>query len=301
MGGLIDERRADLIAGGTCHLDEPVARGVVDLVIEEPPRLTTGELAARLRELCVIADPDDAARRYHQAVQERRIVAEPTVEGTANLYGLDLPPHEVAAAMRYIHQIARSVKRAGDPRSMEQLCADVATDLLQGRTPDGAAPPGGAGGLVELRVDLATLAELNDHPGDLGGYGPVIADIARHLADTHHDAEWRHVVCHPDSGQPIHVGTTRRRPTADQRRQIHARAPRCVFPGCRHSAGQCHLDHQAEWTATGTTRTGCTNPLCPGDHAIRHLPGWTYQLLPDGDHLWTTRLGHQYTTSGRSP
>ncbi len=301
VAGRIDERRADLIVCGTGHLDDHVARGVVDLVVDEAPRLTTGELRARLRELCVIADPDDAARRYHQAVDERRVVTEATVAGTADLVGLDLPPHEVAAAMRYVQRVAQSLKRAGDPRSMNQLRADVLTALLQGRTPGGAAAPGGAGGLVELRVDLTTLAALDDHPGHVGGYGPVVADVARQVADTHHDAEWRFVVCHPDSGQPIHVGTTRRRPTAHQRRQIQARAPRCVFPGCRHPAGDCHLDHQAEWARTPITCTGCTNPLCPGDHRIRHLPGWMYQLRPDGDHLWTTRLGHHYTTSGRSP
>ncbi len=300
VAGRIDERRADIIAGGTSHLDPEVARGVVSLVLDEAPRLTTGELRARLRELCVIADPQDAARRYHQAVAERRVATDPTPEGTAHLYGLDLPPHQVAAAMRYVNRVARSLKRAGDPRSMDELRADVFTDLLQGRSP-GGQPSGSGGGVVELRVDLATLAELDDHPGDLGGYGPVVADVARQVADTSPDAEWRFVVCHPDSGQPIHVGTTRRRPTAHQRRQIHARSPRCVFPGCRVAAGDCHIDHRADWAATRVTCTGCSEPLCPGDHGIRHLPGWMYQLLPDGDHLWTTRLGHRYTTSGRSP
>ncbi len=301
VAGRIDERRVDIIATATSHLDPDVARGVVDLVVDEAHRLTTGELRRRLRELCVIADPDDTARRYDQAVAERRVVNQSTVAGTADLSGFDLPPHEAAAAMRYVQRMARSLKRAGDPRPMDQLRADVFTDLLQGRTPGGGAGPDRARGLVELRVDLTTLAELDDRPGDLGGYGPVIADVARQVADTQPDAEWRYVVCHPDSGQPIHVGTTRRRPTAHQRRQIEARSPRCVFPGCQQPAGDCHIDHRAEWAATGVTCTGCAEPLCPGDHGIRHLPGWMYQLQPDGDHLWTTRLGHRYTTSGRSP
>ena len=45
---------------------------------------------------------------------------------------------------------------------------------------------------VDLRVDLDTLNELNDHPGDLAGYGPVIADIARQVAEHETKAEWRH-------------------------------------------------------------------------------------------------------------
>ncbi len=354
VAGRIDERRADIIAGDTLHLDDPAARAVADVAVEEAPRMTTGQLRARLRELAMLADQDAAARRYREAVAERKVVADENPAGTANLTGMDLPPHETAAAARYINRLARSLKRAGEDRNLDQLRADVFLDLLRGRTPtphqpgtadgqdvrtagnpaggaaaataagaagDAAAgtvageaagaatgqggtggnPGGNAGGSVDLRVDLATLAELNDHPGDLGGYGPIVADIARHIADTSPDAEWRWAVCHPDSGQPLHVGTTKRRPTAHQRRQVLARQPTCAFPGCRHPATGCDLDHRTPWSETHHTCSDCLDPLCRGDHGIRHLPGWMYQLQPDGDHLWTTRLGHTYTTSGRAP
>ncbi len=154
---------------------------------------------------------------------------------------------------------------------------------------------------MELRADLATLAGLDDLPGDLGGYGPVIADIARQVADQQERCEWRWAVTHPETGFPLHVGTTRRRPTAQQARHVRARSPRCVFPGCRAPASDCDLDHAAAWAEARTTCAHCLEPLCPGDHTIRHLPGWAYQLRADGDHLWTTRLGQTVTTSGRPP
>ncbi len=363
VAGRIDERRADIVAGDTLGLDDDLARAVADIAVEEAPRLTTGQLRARLRELCITADPDAAARRYHQAVADRKVVADENPAGTANLTGMDLPPHEAAAAARHIDTLARSLNTRHEPRNMDQLRADVFLDLLQGRTPTPQATPnpastangeaagtaagagdpaagepkstaigqaagsangqpagtasgetvgtaggtaggvggGNAGGSVDLRVDLATLAGLNDHPGHLGGYGPIVADIARHIADGSPDAEWRWVVCHPQSGQPLHTGTTRRRPTAHQRRQVLARQTTCAFPGCRHPATGCDLDHRTPWSETHHTCPDCLDPLCRGDHGIRHLPGWMYQLQPDGDHLWTTRLGHTYTTSGRAP
>jgi hypothetical protein len=35
------------------------------------------------------------------------------------------------------------------------------------------------GGTVDITVDLRTLLGLTEEPGELGGWGPVIADIAR--------------------------------------------------------------------------------------------------------------------------
>jgi hypothetical protein len=94
--------------------------------------LTTGQLRARIARLCIEADPDDAEQRYRYAVSDRRVVAEATGDGTANLLGLDLPPHRVAAATRRINALARSLRIAGETRTMDQLRADVLLDLLNG-------------------------------------------------------------------------------------------------------------------------------------------------------------------------
>jgi hypothetical protein len=42
-------------------------------------------------------------------------------------------------------------------------------------------------------------------------------------------------------------------------------------------------------------------PLCRHHHNLRHHSGWTHRKLPNGDYLWTSRLGHTYTTSGLPP
>jgi hypothetical protein len=295
--GRLDARRVKTMLWGTIHLSDAAAQMVVERVLARAGQLTTGQLAALIRRLCIEVDPEDAQRCYDQATSGRRVVTEATVEGTANLLGLDLAPDRVAAVSRRINLIARTLRTSGEARTMDQLRADVFLDLLQGKHHHRRET---ASGVVDLHVDLDTLTGLAESPGDLDGYGPVIADIAHQVATQQRDAEWRYVVTHPESGMPIHVGTTQRRPTTSMRRLIEARYRTCVFPGCRMPARACDLDHRIPWSHGGPTTIHHLAPLCRHDHRIRHH-GWTYQPLPNGDHLWTSPLGHTSTTSGTPP
>jgi hypothetical protein len=295
--GRIDLRRARVIVSGTAHLSEEAAREVVGRVLQAATRLTTGQLGALIRRVCVQADPDDAHTRYREAVDGRRVVLEPSVEGTAHLYGLDLPPERAEAAMRRIADLARGLKTRDEVRTLDQIRADIFLDLLDGHH----FARGGRRGTVDIQVDLTTLARLSEDPGELAGYGPVVADIARQVAENQPQAEWRWTLTHPDSGQVIDNGTTRRRPTTRQRRHVEARNRNCVFPGCRMPAVDCDLDHRRPWAHGGPTKVKNLAPLCRHNHNTRHRCGWTYQQLPNGDYLWTSRLGHTYTTSGHPP
>ena len=294
--GEVDTRRACVIVSGTSHLDEETAQRVVDLVIEDAARLTTGELRAWLGRLCIEVDPDLAKEKYERAVDDRRVVIESAPEGTAHLLGLDLPPHRVVEIGKRIDRLAKSLKRAGDPRSIDQIRADVYLDLLAGRHQEAR------GGMVDLHVDLDTLARLSEAPGELGGYGPVIADIARQIAEAQAAGEWRYTVFDPDTGVPITDGTTRRRPTAAESRAVEAREHTCYFPGCRMPATECDLDHRTPWSQLQRTSAAGLDAGCKHDHVtVRHRLGWKHQILPNGDHLWVSLLGHQYTKSGLPP
>lgn len=293
--GSLDWRRAAVIIDGTGSLDEVTARRVVDTVIDEAASRTTGELAAQIRRLCIDIDTDSAADRYHQAVDQRRVVLEPSPDGTANLLGLELPPDLAMKAARRLDALARGLDGQGDTRSLDQRRADVFLDLLCGRH-DASA------GRVEILVPLDTLANLAEAPGELAGYGPVIADIARQVAERHVDGEWRFTITDPTTGLPVHDGTTRRRPTAAQRRSVEARDRTCTFPGCRVPATQCDLDHRTPWSVERQTCTHGLDAGCRHDHVtVRHGIGWLHELLPGGDHLWISPLGHRYTKSGRRP
>jgi hypothetical protein len=172
--GAIDARRARVLVDDTAHLPVHTARRVVDAVADQAGGLTTGQLRARLRKLCIAVDAGDAAARLARATGERRVVVEANPSGTANLLLLDLAPDAAMAARDRIESLAR--KLPADDRTSDQRRADVALDLLVGRLAPGA---GCSGGSVDITVDLQTLLGLTQEPGDLGGWGPVIADIAR--------------------------------------------------------------------------------------------------------------------------
>ncbi len=126
--GLIDVRRARTIAEGTTHLSVETAREVVDRIVDAAPRLTTGQLAARIRCLCVEVDPAEAKTRYEEALSERRVVSQADVEGTASLFGLKLEPHRVAAVTRRINQIAKDNRH--DPEWRREMAA-VLTEAIR--------------------------------------------------------------------------------------------------------------------------------------------------------------------------
>ena len=253
--GDIDLPKARVVIDQTSHLDEETARKVADAALEKAGEETTGQLRARIQRLVIAVDPDSARERYEVRLKERRVVIEATEAGTANLFGMDLPAADTNAAMRRINRLARSAKTADDHRTLDQIRADILLDLLNGRQPGQSR---GDGAVVDIRVDLTTLTGLDDNPAEIPGWGPVIADVARQVAEEQDKAEWRITVTDPDTGRPIHVGITRRRPTSSQRRSVEAVALTCVLPGCRMPARESDLDHRSPWADGGPTQEADT-------------------------------------------
>jgi len=274
-------------------LSTAYARLVCEDVLNEAPMLTTGQLTELIRAKYLALAPEEADRQRKIAHEARRVVSYPNPDGTATLviYGLD--PIHCQEILDRLNRRARRHDR--ESRTMDQMRADVAIGDLRGHTGPVAK------GSVHITVDLAMLARLLDEPGDLAGYGPVVADIARQVAAQLGTEPWEWTVTGSGSGMPIADGTTRRRPTASQARRVRARARTCAAPGCRQPAIRCDLDHIRPWAETGTTSSGELAPSCERDHCTRHVTGWTYQRLDDGDYLWRSPLGTTYTTSGRDP
>ena len=296
--GRIDRRRANLIIHRTEHLDATRAREVAGQALEKAPELTTGQLTSLLRKLSVEADPEDAKHRYESAVEERRVVLESGFDGTAHLYLMDLPPDRAVRIRYLIDSTARSLRAAGERRTMDQLRADVILDMLDPLHSRSAGKS--RRGAVVLTIDLATLAGLSEASGDLAGYGPVISDIARQVAESSHFEEWRFVVTDSER-RSLQAGVTRRRPTAAARRLIESMYPTCVFPGCRVPASRCDLDHTTPWGQSHCTSVHGLAPLCRRHHILRHRAGWRYRRSDSGDHTWVSPLGHRYVDQGRSP
>jgi hypothetical protein len=164
------------------------------------------------------------------------------------------------------------------------------------------APRGGCGalpaprrGAVEVQVPLATLMGLSENPGELAGFGPVVADIARQVAAQQADATWRFSITNT-LGEVIHHGTTRRRPTAATAAFVRARNRTCVAPGCRRAARSCDLDHTTAWADGGASDPGNVAPLCRRHHRFKHAPGTDLISFAPGVYGWTTPAGLQYVT-----
>ena len=291
--GLIDIPRVRTIVNGVGHVSENAATQVVERIIHNAPSLTTGQLSARIRRLCAEIEPSEVEAAYTNGVAERRIIIEQSPDLTGELHTYGLPIQRASAIGRRINGYAYALRNAGDERTIDQLRVDVFLDLLEGVTMNGTRR-----GMVDIRVDLTTLAGLDEKAGEIPGMGPVIADIARKTALAQEKAEWRFTATDAN-GDVVTADITRRRPSAAQKRLIHALQETCTFPGCRMPATECDIDHIDPWAEGGKTTVRNSGPKCRHDHVLRHN-GWEY-LCRDGKHIWISPLGHTYITKSKPP
>jgi hypothetical protein len=312
--GDIDLPKARVLAEGTWTLPASLARRVAEQILPEAPGLTTGQLAYRLRRLVLEVDPDAATKDYENGVAQRKVTRGLNPDGTAYLAGCNLPADQTAAADERLDALARAVKQAGDDRPMDVIRADVFLGVLAG-TFTGPSPISRRG-VIELTCDLPTLMGLADHPGELAGWGPVIADIARHItADrttTDTDTVWRYSITNPITGGLAFHGTTRKRPTqpqpqpnrpdrdprraptGTQRAFVVARDRTCRGPGCRVPAARTHLDHITDHADGGPTQVWNLDCKCAACHHLKDA-GWKVHRNHLDEVVWTSPLGHTYT------
>jgi hypothetical protein len=287
--------------------------------------LTTSALRTRLAKLVIQADPDAAVKRHQARKKQRRVELQNTEDSCAALLGLNLPADDALAASNRLTEFARALKQAGDPRSIDQLRADTFLNLLLGRAPTGISHPVAGGstgdspiggdatsggcscggswryrGGVELTGDLETLAGLAQRPGDLGGYGAVIAEIARQVAAQQRRSPWTFTIRDPATGQ-IFTGPVRRRPTAAMARHIRARDRTCRAPGCRRIGIYADIDHTVAVEHGGRTVPGNLGLLCRYHHRAKHEGWWLLVQVRPGVFVWRSPLGRRYTVYPAAP
>lgn len=286
--GQIDRTRATVLADGCLDLSEPQAAALLDNVMPGAGTVTATRLAEKVRTIAVALDPGWAERRYRQAVRERKVIGYLNPDGSATVSGQYLPAEQAAAACARVDTLADAAKRAGAQAPIDHLRAELFLGLLDGRfhgmsesaivaelqrqfpgsespaeeTPEQmhAQSPAAAGDQpieltaattrgVHLRVSLGTLLGLDEHPGEVAGWGPVPASVARRIVARQQKAEWRFAVLDGD-GQLLFDGITRRRPprnqTDNQEAQggiVELHVPRTVLTDC------CQSDEHPGWTA----------------------------------------------------
>ena len=288
--GTIDAARAKVFDQALGHLPDDTVDSVLDQILDEARDLTTGQLRAALNRIVLSIDPEGTASAFEEGLGDRGVTTYPNPDLTGSFLVHNANPTDIAAARAHIEELARALKSDSDPRTLEQIRADVALDLLKGQCVHQVEGSGAS--RTNLMVPLETLLGLSDEPGELEGYGAVVAEIARKSAIENVDGKWTFTVV--DNGRPVATGTLSRRPTAAQRRHLEAVYPTCVFPGCRQPAIQCDLDHRKPHSQGGPTHNDNLGPLCRHHHMMRHHAPWQLLRLPDGDHRWTSPLGHSY-------
>jgi hypothetical protein len=214
LAGRLRESRVKIIVFATAPLDPAEARAAEQLVLGRAGRLTPGGLREAIARAVMEVAPEKARNRREAARKDARVQRWAEDSGNAALMGRELPPAEVLAADQRITAWAHELREAGLAGCMDELRARAYLDLLLGKDSrplpgegseaagdggngadsggagDGSSGTGGpgAGGPAgfavrgTLTIPLATLTQLADRPGELGGIGPIDPWLARNLA-----------------------------------------------------------------------------------------------------------------------
>lgn len=317
--GRIDLGRAKVFSIVLARLDDSgLARAIADRLLPLSEEWTAPQLRRKLLAEVAKADPDAARRQYERSIAERRVSLTSNPDTTAHLEGVFLPPHKACAAFEHVDALARGLRNAGDERTLDQLRADVFCDLLAGTLPTEAQAVHRPG-VVEMVVPLATLTGQSDEPAAFAGYGPVIADVARQVAEQARQAgsgyQWRFRV-YNDEGTLLYAGTTRVRPgpcppkQADEsarfpshvlKRWISARDDTCRAPGCTAPARSSDYDHTVDHKKGGKTRHDNLGMLCRHHHRLKHEGGFELEQPEPGRFIWRSPSGKIYRTDPDPP
>jgi hypothetical protein len=283
--GQIDFNRARAMAKVTEVLTDAQAAEVEGKVLAGGRRDSHTAFQKAIRRAVLKVDPEGAEARREQAKAGRYVEVKPRDDGVAKLElvtGAEL----TEAIFQRLTALAREIM-PGDGRTLMQRRVDVATSLLLGAQSGGRPPVE-----VHVTVPVTTLLGLQDNPGELEGYGPIPAGMARELAEHAH---WRRIITDPVDGTVLDVGR-RRFATAGLARHVRERDRTCRFPGCPRPARDCDLDHTQRHTDHGRTADFNIELLCEHHHQMKDgaYTGWSLTQPAPGHLEWTSPTGEVY-------
>ena len=271
---------------------------------------TPGQVANHVRTQIAKLAPEEFEETVSRAESMRRISCYNDGDGMATVVAI-LPAADAQIVMNSIEAFilrqeqleeasrsefnsqSHSAQRTVDQKradALSAICATVLSDLSE--TVSSHRRPL----TVNVTIDLPTLLGLAENPGQLAGYGPIPAAVARHLAS---DASWQRFVTDPQTGTLLDFGRERYEPPQALKDFLIARDRTCRFPGCRRSALLSDLDHAQSWESGGATSLENIGALCRRHHRLKTHDGWKIESFPDGSCTWTSPLGKQYFTPAR--
>jgi uncharacterized protein DUF222 len=283
--GEIDFYKARVLHDQTLPLSADLAAEVEARVLAKATGQTGAQMRRLTRRVVMKVDPDGHRERAEERKKQRCTGLDAVEDDMARIWAF-LPAHLAAACSARVDAIARQAHTPSDPRTLDQTRADVFADLLLA-TPDKTSAV-----KVELYVTVsaATLLGLSSQPGELAGYGPITAELARDLAG---DATWRRLLTDPATGEALEFGTSTYRPPAALRRFVWTRDRTCRFPGCMRPSHESDLDHTVPFPL-GTTSAANLGAFCRRHHRVKHRTAWQVSQPKPGRFCFRSPAGKTY-------
>ena len=266
---------------------------------------TPGQVAARVRTDVAKAIPEEFEEITSRATALRRVSCYNEADGMSTVVAI-LPAADAQIVMNSIEafilrqdQLHLSQNKSDTDRTIDQkradalstICSNFLSEISETVTPQRRPLT------VNVTVDLPTLLGLSENPGQLAGYGPIPASVARELAS---DAKWKRFITEPQTGNLLDFGRESYEPPQHLKDFLIARDRTCRFPGCRRSALLSDLDHAESWESGGSTSPENIGALCRRHHRLKTHDGWRIQSFSDGSCTWTSPLGKEFFTPARS-
>ncbi|UOQ61050.1 HNH endonuclease [Leucobacter rhizosphaerae] len=328
--GRISQAHATVIADAGSILTDPQSRaGYAAAVLEVAETTTVGRLRPVAREFAERFADRTLDDRHTEARACRMVRVIELGDGMADLTAT-LPAVYASGIKDRLTQMARAVKQheqaradeqgasgsSGEDvvpavRSMDQIRADLFTDMLLASDPNHAATSGLTGITgIQARIQVIVPKErvtgedepsppgtksgghraTGTPPATLAGYGPIDTDTARHLAGN--ATHWEEVKVDPDTGTVLSVDTYR--PNTKLRQFLRARDLHCRFPGCHTPTAHCDIDHTVDAAHGGPTTSTNLAHLCRRHHTLKHHSRWTVTQTRHGTLTWTSPAGTAY-------
>jgi len=282
--GQVSFARAVALTQATAHLDAFTAAAIATRVLRAlsgPDGVPLPGLAplsqatfrSRLHTQLVLNHGlvGETERTYAEALNERRMSAEPNPDGTGALLLTGDVARITAAQCR--------VGRIPNDPTFAQL---------------GQAPEA----FVNVVVCLSTVLGVDAGVGQIPGWGALSAEQTRRLA-LQAGSTWTRIVTDPLTGRAIEATTGTYRVPKAMAEQVNARDGTCRAPGCEIPADHGDLDHCVEWKPDGgggpTAQTNLV-ALHRGHHNLKTSRFWDSDQLVDGTLRWTMATGRTVTT-----
>jgi hypothetical protein len=300
--GQIDLRRARTIVDGVAVLNADRAAAVEARLLAGAATQTPPAFRRRFEQLVAAADPTGFEDRHQRASADRQVRCRPEPDAMGSVWAL--LPAAGTALVNTVLDAAADAMKTDDPhdrRTHAQRRADALVAMAElswqtghlGGVRCGARLGRRRGRRVEIGVlvPYPTLLGLTDQPGELAGFGPIPASVARRVAA---DGVWRRILSDPTSGRVLDYGTTRYRPPKDLAEHIIARDRTCRGVACNRRAETCDIDHTINYP-DGPTADGNLGPFCRPEHNGKTCRLWQVRQPRPGHFRWRSPTGHTYT------